>query len=109
MQGANGVQDALNRIIQDKWSNLYTGVQDVVNSVHVVHASAFALYQSLYEERTITEEEWRREQSDLRQQIRTANQQPTEAAQLQALPTSSAPVTPKIGLKRLKRLKSLIS
>lgn len=57
MQSANGIQVALIRIIQDKWQDLYSSVQDVTNTIHALHSSTFAIYQSLYEERTLTEKE----------------------------------------------------
>lgn len=75
MQFSNGITQGLERIINDKWNDFYSSVQDVVNSVHSLHASSFALYQSLYEERTITEEEYRKEQSELRKLSRTSEQQ----------------------------------
>lgn len=74
MQSADGVNQALQRIIQDKWQGLYSSIHDVVNAVHVAHASAFALYQSLYEERAISEEDYKKEQKALRDAIRDSNQ-----------------------------------
>lgn len=82
MQDANGLTQALVRIIQDKWNGLYSSVQDVVNAVNAVHASAFALYQSLYEERTITEDEWKTQQAALRAQL--LNQNNRESANISA-------------------------
>lgn len=76
MQSSNGITQGLERIIQDKWNNFYSSVQDMANTVHSLHASSFALYQSLYEERAITEEEYRKEQSEIRQTSRSlADQQ----------------------------------
>lgn len=59
MEQANGVNQGLQRIIQDKWNNLYSSINDITNAVHSVHASAFSLYQSLYEERVLTEKEYK--------------------------------------------------
>lgn len=75
MQSSNGITQGLERIIQDKWNNLYSSVQDMTNTVHTLHASSFALYQSLYEERAITEEEYRKEQSEIRQITRSLSDQ----------------------------------
>ena len=104
MQIANGISQALARIIQDKWSKLYSEAQDVVNAVNAVEASSFALYQSLYEERTITEEEWKREQMDIRAQTRSANQQQVASNELTTTQTTT-PIVQKRG--RLQRIKNI--
>lgn len=65
METANGLHMALARIIQDKWNNLYSSVHDVTNAVNAVHASAFSLYQSLYEERVLTEREYKERQKKI--------------------------------------------
>jgi len=67
MQSSNGITQALERIISDKWRNYYSTVQDMANTIHAVHASSFALYQSLYEERAITEEEYKKEQAEIKE------------------------------------------
>lgn len=77
MQQASGISNALQRIIQDRWQNLYSSLKDVVNTVHAVEASANSLFQSLYEERNYTEEEYKEEQKRLRESFRT-QQQPDE-------------------------------
>src|ERR1700733_8986601 len=69
MEQANGVSQALIRIIQDKWHGLYTSVNDITNSVNAVQASAFSLYQSLYEERVLTEEEYKEHVMKLRKHL----------------------------------------
>lgn len=102
MQGANGVQEALQRIIQDKWNNLYSSVQDVVNTINAVHSSAFAVYQSLYEERALTEDEWKKEQAELRDRIRNPNQQQNSPEEPNDLPASPPPAT--IPKKRVRRM-----
>ena len=66
MQSASGISEALRRIIQDRWNDLYSSLKDVVNSVHTVEAAANSLFQSLYEERTMTEEEYKQEQKRFR-------------------------------------------
>ena len=66
MEQANGVQTSLNRIVIDKWNGLYSGINDVVNAVWAVHASAFSLYQSLYEERVLKEKMYIKEQLEQR-------------------------------------------
>lgn len=69
MEQANGISQALQRIIQDKWSNLYTSINDITNTINAVHASAFALYQSLYDERFLTEKETKEHQMKIRAKI----------------------------------------
>lgn len=66
MESANGVHTGLRRIVDDKWANLYTSVSDVVNAVWAVHAPAFSLYQSLYEERVLDEKTYIKEQMEQR-------------------------------------------
>lgn len=66
MEQANGISVALQRIIQDKWQGLYSSVNDITNAVYVAQASAFSLYQSLYEERILSEKEVKEHQKRLR-------------------------------------------
>lgn len=70
MEQANGVHISLNRIVIDKWNGLYSNINDVVNAVWVVQASAFSLYQSLYEERVLTEKMYIKEQLEQREFIK---------------------------------------
>lgn len=80
MQEANGLREALGRIIADNLSGRYSSTNDVCNTVWAVQASAFALYQSLYEERCITEKEYKERQKKLVEIIETqqrANARPT--------------------------------
>jgi phage-related protein len=70
MEQANGVTTALQRIVTDKWNGLYSSVSDVANAVWAVHSSAFSLYQSLYEERVLTEKEYKKEQMEQRAYIK---------------------------------------
>ncbi len=74
MQQANGISIALQRIIQDRWQGLYSSLKDVVNTVHAVEASANSLFQSLYEERTITEDEYKEEQKRFRESFKMQQQ-----------------------------------
>lgn len=66
MQDARGISEGIQRIINNKWQGLYSSVKDVVNSVHVLGAPADSLFQSLYEERTMTEDEYKEEQKRYR-------------------------------------------
>ena len=65
LEQANGVNQALLRIIQDKWNNLYSSVSDITNAIHTVQASALALWTALYEERVITEVEYKDRQKKI--------------------------------------------
>ena len=65
MQDASGLSNALYRIIGDNLQDRFSSTNDVCNAVWAVQASAFALYQSLYEERCITEKEYKERQKKL--------------------------------------------
>jgi hypothetical protein len=65
MEGANGVSQALQRIVRDNIDKRYSSTDDVCNAIWAVQSAAFALYQSLYEERCVTEEEYRARQKKL--------------------------------------------
>jgi hypothetical protein len=69
-QDANGVAQALIRIIQDNLATRYTTTNDVCNAIWAVQASSFALYQSLYEERAVTEEEYKQQQKEFQEQLK---------------------------------------
>lgn len=69
MEQANGVSQALQRIINDRWNGLYSSVGDITNAVHAVQASAFALYQSLYDERILEEKEVKKHQMKIREKL----------------------------------------
>jgi len=62
MQDANGLSIGLKRIVGDNLAKRYSTTNDVCNAIWGVEASAFALYQSLYEERCVTEEEYKARQ-----------------------------------------------
>ena len=65
MEQANGLNQALLRIIWNKWENLYSTVTDVTNSVHIAQAASFSLYQSLYDERVVSEEDYKARQEKI--------------------------------------------
>jgi uncharacterized protein YoxC len=62
MQDANGISLGLKRIVRDNINKKYSSTDDVCNAVWAVESSASALYQSLYEERCVTEEEYKARQ-----------------------------------------------
>lgn len=69
MQDANGISTALNRIVGDNLQNRYQTTNDVCNAIWAVQSSAFALYLSLYEERCVTEEEYKARQKKISEHI----------------------------------------
>lgn len=69
MEQANGIQQALQRIIADVFAGTYSSTKDIAASVHALQASAFAHYQSLYDERILTEREVKQHQMKLREKI----------------------------------------
>jgi hypothetical protein len=73
MQDANGIQNSLQRVVIDNLGKRYGTTDDMANTIWSLQATAFALYQSLYEERCITEEEYKEMQRELREHVR--NQQ----------------------------------
>ncbi|HQT82558.1 MAG: hypothetical protein B7W98_01550 [Parcubacteria group bacterium 20-58-5] len=73
MQDANGVSQSLSRIVSDNLAGRYSSTNDVCNTIWSVQANAFALYQSLYEERCVTEEEYKARQKKLSDKLE-ANQ-----------------------------------
>jgi hypothetical protein len=58
MELANGLSNSLQRIISDNINGRYSTTNDVCNTIFALQASAFSLYQSLHEERCITEDEY---------------------------------------------------
>ena len=69
MQDANGIHQALQRIVSDNLNKRYSTTDDVCNAIWAIHAATFALYQSLYEERCITEEEYKEGQKKISEMI----------------------------------------
>ncbi len=76
MQDANGLTQALLRIIQDNLAKRYSSTNDVCNAVWAIHASSFALYQSLYEERAVTEDEYKQQQKEINEQLKKQQTEP---------------------------------
>ncbi len=66
MQYANGITHGLQRITSNFLEGLWSEKDDITGAVHSMEAVSFSLYQSLYEERVITEEEYKEEQMKLR-------------------------------------------
>lgn len=63
MQDANGITAALKGIIMTKYgSDKFSSIPDVFNAIEAVQEASSALYQSLYEERCVTEDEYRARQ-----------------------------------------------
>lgn len=71
MQDANGVHWGLQRIVQDNLDKRYSTTNDMANAVWTLDSSAFSLYQSLYEERCITETDYVQEQKEMREQAKS--------------------------------------
>jgi hypothetical protein len=69
MEQANGIQQALQRIIADIFGGNYSSIKDLAAAVNALHASAFAHYQSLYDERILTEKEVKEHQMKIRKKI----------------------------------------
>lgn len=65
MQSANGISLGLKRIVADNLSSRYSTTNDVCNAVWSLETSASSLYQSLYEERVMTPEEYRKRQQKI--------------------------------------------
>lgn len=72
MQDANGITQGLARIIRDNNEGRFSTTNDVCNAIWALHSCSFALYQSLYEERTITEDEFRKQQKDILEEAKKA-------------------------------------
>ena len=73
METANGVSQALGRIVQDSNTGLYSSVKDICNAVWVAHSSAFSLYQTLLEERCVTEKEYKERHDRIIKQLDSQN------------------------------------
>lgn len=73
MQDANGISLSLQRIVKDNLDGRYSSTNDIANAIWSIQASAFALYQSLYEERCISEKEFIEDQQRLREDLRKQN------------------------------------
>lgn len=75
MQDANGITQGLSRIIQTKHST----VEDVCAAIWALHSSSFALYQSLFEERAVTEDEFKEQQKRIAEEARKSMEQNAES------------------------------
>lgn len=64
---AEGIDYGLKNILSRTADYDFSSVKDVKNSVFAIESSAFSLSRSLYEERTITEEEYREEEKKNRE------------------------------------------
>jgi hypothetical protein len=69
---ANGISVGLSRIVSDVHQGLYTDKKDVTSAIWAMQMQAFSLYQSLYEERTVSEKEYARRQQEMYEEIRAA-------------------------------------
>lgn len=69
MQDANGVQTSLQRVVGDNLQGRYSSTNDMANAIWAIQAMAFALYQSLFEERCVSEKDFIKEQNDLRREL----------------------------------------
>jgi len=65
MNDANGISNALQRVVRDNLDKRYSSTNDMGNAIWSVEALSKALYQSLYEERCVTEEEYRARQKKI--------------------------------------------
>ncbi len=70
MQHADGVSQGLKRIARDNLDKRYSSTQDIANAVWALEANAFALRQSLYEERCVTEPEYKLQQKEIMEQLK---------------------------------------
>ena len=65
MQDANGIRNAIQRVVRDNFDGRYSSTNDMGNAIWSIEANAGSLYQSLYEERCVTEEEYRARQKKI--------------------------------------------
>lgn len=79
-QDANGISVGLKRIVIDADQGKYSSVKDVASAIWSLEASAFSLYQSLYEERLLTEEEYKQQQKELVEEYKRSREQVTSKA-----------------------------
>lgn len=100
MQDANGVSNALNRIVVDNLQHRYSTTNDVCNAVWAIHATSFALYQSLYEERCVTEKEYKERQRKISEKLEA--QQFSNKTPIPTLPDIDTNIT-KVNKKTLIR------
>jgi len=77
MQDANGISLAMQRIIRDNLDGRYSSTNDIANAVFALQTAAFALYQSLYEERCVTEKEYKEQQKKIQEEFEKLKQPTT--------------------------------
>lgn len=99
MQDANGISTSLNRVVIDNLQKRFSTTNDVCNAVWAIQSSASALYQSLYEERCVTEEEYKERQKKIaariEQQMNLSSASPTPSVTTQnPTPTGSSMTIP---------------
>src|SRR2546428_429050 len=70
MQHADGISMGLKRIVRDNLDKRYSSTNDIANAVFSLEASAFALRQSLYEERCVTEPEYKQQQKEIMEELK---------------------------------------
>lgn len=70
MQDANGIQEALARIVRDNLDKRYSSTDDICNAIWAIHSTTKALYQSLYEERCVDEDDYAKTQRDFSEQAK---------------------------------------
>lgn len=70
MHWAQGIQVALQRIVSDNANGRYSSTNDVTNTVFSLEGIAFSLRQSLFEERLYTEEEYKKEQMEIIDEVK---------------------------------------
>jgi hypothetical protein len=69
-ENANAISQGLKRIVAGVEDGYYTSIRDIEMSVHTLEAAAFGLWQSLYEERVVSEDEYKEEQQELRKRFK---------------------------------------
>jgi hypothetical protein len=97
MQNANGISQSLLKIVRDNLDKRYSTTNDIANAVWAMQSSAFALNQSLYEERCVTEEEYKQLQDELKQQFKKQREQ-----QLKEQQSTQVSVNPQVEAKEKK-------
>lgn len=80
MQAASGIDNALHRVVKDNLDGRYSSTNDLANTIWSLQAASFALYQSLYDERVVDEEEFVKEQKKMRDQIMSQSQASSSVA-----------------------------
>lgn len=90
MQYANGLNQALSKVVSDNLAGRYSTTNDMANAIWSLSSLSFGLYQSLYEERCISEKEFIEQQRKLRLEIEKAEFKVRQAQFKTALKSSGA-------------------